>query len=111
MLTVLHPSQANHNGGQLEFGPDDLLYIGTGDGGGGGDPFHAAMNLQDLRGKLLRIDPRQVDAQPYTVPSNNPFVGVSGALPEIWSYGLRNPWRFSFDRGDPRLRRTRDWAT
>ena len=98
VITIPHPGQSNHNGGQLQFGPDDLLYMGTGDGGGGGDPFRAAMNLQDLRGKLLRIDPRQVGQEPYTVPANNPFVGVPGALPEIWSYGLRNPWRFSFDR-------------
>ena len=98
VLTIPHSTQSNHNGGQLQFGPDDLLYIGTGDGGGGGDPYRAAMNLQDLRGKLLRIDPRQAGGQPYTVPANNPFVGVAGALPEIWSYGLRNPWRFSFDR-------------
>ena len=98
VLTVLHPQQANHNGGQLQFGPDGMLYIGTGDGGGGGDPFRAAMNLQDLRGKILRIDPRQYLGQPYSVPANNPFVNQPPALPEIWSYGLRNPWRFSFDR-------------
>ena len=91
VLTVLHPGQSNHNGGQLQFGPDGMLYIGTGDGGGGGDPFRSAMNLADLRGKLLRIDPRQAGQQPYTVPANNPFVGVSGALPEIWSYGAPKP--------------------
>ena len=99
VITVLHPSQANHNGGQLQFGPDGMLYMGTGDGGGGGDPFRSAMNLMDLRGKILRIDPRQSGADPYTVPANNPFAGwTSPARPEIWSYGVRNPWRFTFDR-------------
>ena len=98
VLTVPHPGESNHNGGQLQFGPDGMLYLGTGDGGGGGDPFRAAMNLQDLRGKILRIDPREQNGQPYSVPANNPFVGHAGAWPEIWSYGLRNPWRFSFDR-------------
>src|SRR5215475_3179265 len=101
VITVPHPSQANHNGGQLEFGPDGMLYMGTGDGGGGGDPFRTGQNLQDLRGKILRIDPRQDGAQPYTVPSNNPFVDQAPWKPEIWAYGVRNPWRFSFDRGDP----------
>src|SRR5436190_10198520 len=98
VLTVPHPSFANHNGGQLQFGPDGMLYIGTGDGGSGGDPPNNAQHLDRLLGKLLRIDPRQSGADPYTVPANNPFVGQAGALPEIWSYGLRNPWRFSFDR-------------
>ena len=98
VISVPHPSQANHNGGQLEFGPDGLLYIGTGDGGGAGDPNHNAQNLHDRRGKILRIDPRQDDGNPYRIPPNNPFVGRANAYPEIWSYGLRNPWRFSFDR-------------
>ncbi len=98
VITVPHPNQGNHNGGQLQFGPDGLLYIGTGDGGGGGDPFHSAQNLQDRRGKILRIDPRQDGGNPYRIPPNNPFVGRQNAYPEIWSYGLRNPWRFSFDR-------------
>src|SRR5215510_13627168 len=101
VITVLHPGESNHNGGQLEFGPDGMLYMGTGDGGGGGDPFRTGQNLQDLRGKILRIDPRQSGADPYTVPSNNPFVGQAPWKPEIWAYGVRNPWRFSFDRGDP----------
>src|SRR5215475_2475900 len=98
VITVLHPINANHNGGQLEFGPDGMLYMGTGDGGGGGDPFRTGQNLQDLRGKILRIDPRQNGPDPYTVPTNNPFVGQAPWKPEIWAYGVRNPWRYSFDR-------------
>ena len=98
VITVPHPSQSNHNGGQLEFGPDGMLYMGTGDGGGGGDPFRTGQNLQDLRGKILRIDPRQNGGEPYAVPANNPFVGQAPWKPEIWAYGVRNPWRFSFDR-------------
>jgi glucose/arabinose dehydrogenase len=87
---------ANHNGGQLQFGPDGYLYIGMGDGGSGGDPGNRAQNGSELLGKMLRID---VDsASPYAVPPSNPFVGTPGVRPEIWSYGLRNPWRFSFDR-------------
>jgi glucose/arabinose dehydrogenase len=87
---------ANHNGGQLRFGPDGYLYIGTGDGGAGGDPDNRAQNLGTLLGKLLRIDVNS--ASPYAIPSSNPFVSRAGARPEIWAYGLRNPWRFSFDR-------------
>ena len=93
--------ESNHNGGQLVFGPDKLLYIGTGDGGGANDQHGARGNAQDrgsLLGKILRIDPRRSDDRPYRVPSSNPFVGESGARGEIYSYGLRNPWRFSFDR-------------
>ena len=92
----------NHNGGGIEFGPDGYLYIGTGDGGSGGDPMGNGQSLQTLLGKLLRID---VDAssgsRPYAVPDDNPFVGRSDAHAEIWAYGLRNPWRFSF--GDDTL--------
>jgi glucose/arabinose dehydrogenase len=98
VITVPHPSQSNHNGGQLQFGPDGMLYLGTGDGGGGGDPFRSAQNLADRRGKIMRIDPRQDGANAYRVPPNNPFVDLQNAAPEIWSFGLRNPWRFSFDR-------------
>ncbi len=95
ILTIAQPF-ANHNGGQLQFGPDGYLYIGMGDGGSGGDPGNRAQNLGDLLGKMLRID---VDsASPYAIPPSNPFVGQAGIRPEIWSYGLRNPWRFSFDR-------------
>lgn len=88
----------NHNGGHLAFGPDGYLYIGTGDGGNGGDPERRATNPAELLGKMLRIDPAAADGQPYTVPADNPFVGDGGTAPEIWSLGLRNPWRFSFDR-------------
>lgn len=98
VIVVPHPSQANHNGGQLQFGPDGLLYIGIGDGGGAGDPFRTGQNLLDDRGKLLRIDPRAGPRGSYRIPANNPFVGRRGANPEIWAYGLRNPWRYSFDR-------------
>jgi glucose/arabinose dehydrogenase len=88
---------ANHNGGGLAFGPDGFLYIGLGDGGSGGDPQGNGQSLATRLGKMLRIDVN--GAAPFAVPPDNPFVGRSGALPEIWAYGLRNPWRFSFDRG------------
>jgi glucose/arabinose dehydrogenase len=88
----------NHNGGGVVFGPDDMLYIGTGDGGSAGDPERRALNLGELLGKMLRIDPHPSADGAYTVPPDNPFVGVTGARPEIWSIGLRNPWRYSFDR-------------
>jgi len=97
VLTVPHPGEANHNGGQLQFGPDGYLYIATGDGGGGGDPSENAQSTDSLLGKILRINPRPAAGAPYSVPAGNPFVGVAGA-DEIWSLGLRNPWRFSFDR-------------
>ena len=87
----------NHNGGLLLFGPDDMLYIGLGDGGGGGDPDRNGLDLGTLLGKILRIDPAPDGKSPYTIPDDNPFVDESGARPEIYSYGLRNPWRFSFD--------------
>jgi glucose/arabinose dehydrogenase len=93
--------EGNHNGGQLQFGPDGLLYIGTGDGGGANDVHGArgnGQNLGALLGKILRVDPAASGGKPYTVPSSNPFVGRSGARPEIYLYGVRNPWRFSFDR-------------
>jgi glucose/arabinose dehydrogenase len=95
VIVVPHPVNSNHNGGQLEF-LDDLLYFGTGDGGSGGDPPNNAQNKDVLLGKLLRIDPRPAAGQPYSVPSSNPFVGKPGR-DEIYSYGLRNPFRFSFD--------------
>ncbi len=88
----------NHNGGDVVFGPDGMLYIGTGDGGSGGDPDRRALNMSEWLGKILRIDPHASADAAYTVPADNPFVGVDGARPEIWSFGLRNPWRFSFDR-------------
>ena len=96
VLTVPQPF-ANHNGGQLAFGPDGYLYIGMGDGGGGGDPLGAGQNPGTLLGKLLRID-TESGTVPYGVPADNPFVGAAGFRPEIWASGLRNPWRFSFDR-------------
>ncbi len=89
---------ANHNGGEVIFGPDGHLYIGLGDGGSAGDPQRNGLNLSTWLGKILRIDPTPNGDQPYTVPADNPFVGQEGAKPEIWTYGLRNPWRFSFDR-------------
>jgi glucose/arabinose dehydrogenase len=88
----------NHNGGLLTFGPDGDLYIGTGDGGGRGDPRRNAQNLGAYLGKILRIDPQASGAKPYTVPADNPFAGKAGARPEIFAYGLRNPWRYSFDK-------------
>jgi glucose/arabinose dehydrogenase len=95
LLNIPQPF-ANHNGGQLQFGPDGFLYIGMGDGGSGGDPQNNAQVLGSLLGKMLRID---VDAgPPYGIPLDNPFIGDPAALPEIWALGLRNPWRFSFDR-------------
>ena len=98
--TVLEIEQPydNHNGGDLTFGPDGLLYIGMGDGGDGGDPERRATDFSTLLGKMLRIDPAIGEGQPYTVPADNPFVGTDGTAPEIWASGLRNPWKFSFDR-------------
>lgn len=95
VIEVPHPVNANHNGGQLQF-LGDLLYFGTGDGGSGGDPPNNAQNKDSLLGKLLRIDPRPRGGRPYSIPSDNPFVGKAGR-DEIYSYGLRNPYRFSFD--------------
>ena len=119
ILHISHPDRENHNGGQIAFGPDGYLYIATGDGGGGGDPDDNSQNTSSLLGKLLRIDvefdtPPPTDADhkvflpilhdnsgpkpAYRVPADNPFVSLQGYRPEIWSLGLRNPWRFSFDR-------------
>jgi glucose/arabinose dehydrogenase len=97
-LTILETDQpaANHNGGLVTFGPDGMLYVGLGDGGGAGDPFGNGQDPNTWLGAILRID---VDGgDPYVVPADNPFVGQTGARPEIWAYGLRNPWRFAFDR-------------
>lgn len=96
VLAVDQPFE-NHNGGGLVFGPDGYLYVGLGDGGSGGDPLHNGQNLNTLLGKILRISPRPSGALAYGIPQTNPFVGRSGR-DEIWVYGLRNPWRFSFDR-------------
>lgn len=95
ILTVDQP-YANHNGGHLAFGPDGYLYIGFGDGGSQGDPQGNGQRLDTLLGKLLRIDVSGETG--YTIPADNPFVGTPDAQPEIWAYGLRNPWRFTFDR-------------
>ena len=97
VLVIPHREAPNHNGGLLQFGPSGhLLYLGTGDGGAG--QRANSPNLDSLLGKLLRIDPRQTGAQPYRIPPSNPFVGVAGR-DEIFAYGLRNPWRYSFDGG------------
>jgi glucose/arabinose dehydrogenase len=94
LLGVEQPFR-NHNGGVLAFGPDGFLYIGLGDGGGGGDPRGNGQNTEKLLGKILRLDVDNGD--PYAIPPDNPFAQRGGA-PEVWAYGLRNPWRFSFDR-------------
>jgi glucose/arabinose dehydrogenase len=123
ILEIPHPERTNHNGGQLAFGPDGYLYLGPGDGGGGGDPDNNGQNPATLLGKILRIDveakiptstpgePNRIffplisrnNGLPYRVPPDNPFIGQSGYLPEIWALGLRNPWRFSFDRSTGNL--------
>jgi len=95
VLAVAQP-YANHNGGLLLFGPDGYLYVGLGDGGSGGDPQGNGQNPAALLGKILRLDVN--GAAPYTIPPSNPFVGQAGKRPEIWITGVRNPWRFSFDR-------------
>jgi glucose/arabinose dehydrogenase len=97
LLRIEQPFE-NHNGGLLLFGPDDLLYVGSGDGGAGGDPMRNGQSLSTLLGKILRIDPSPAGDRPYAIPTSNPFVDEPGARGEIYSYGLRNPWRFSFDR-------------
>lgn len=98
VLSVADP-YPNHNGGLLLFGHDGMLYVGLGDGGSGGDPEGNGQNRAALLGKILRIDVANSSAdEPYAIPPDNPFVGEAGTRPEIWAYGLRNPWRFSFDR-------------
>jgi glucose/arabinose dehydrogenase len=98
LLTQEHAEYGNHNGGQVAFGRDGYLYWSTGDGGGANDPFKSGQNLGTLLGKIVRIDVnRTCGAKPYCVPSDNPFVRTPGARPEIWVYGLRNPWKFSID--------------
>ena len=96
ILLIIAQPYANHNGGQLRFGPDGYLYIAMGDGGSGNDPQNYAQDLSSLLGKMLRIDVDRGD--PYSIPADNPFVASSTARGEIWASGLRNPWRFSFDR-------------
>ena len=104
-VMVINQPYSNHNGGHLAFGPDGFLYIGMGDGGGSGDPQGNGQKLSTRHGKLLRIDPRDPDGagpRRYRVPPGNPRVGKSG-INDIWAWGLRNPWRFSFDRGNGNL--------
>lgn len=100
LKTIPHPVLRNHNGGQLAFGPDGYLYAAVGDGGGGGDPGNNAQNTGNLLGKVLRLDVDQNVGTPpyYGIPPSNPFAGAAPGEDEIWAYGLRNPWRFSFDR-------------
>jgi glucose/arabinose dehydrogenase len=99
IIRIPHPGYGNHNGGQLAFGPDGYLYIGTGDGGGAGDPNENGQSRRTLLGKILRIAPNVTSSTPvYRIPSTNPWAKSTTIRREIWSYGLRNPWRFSFDR-------------
>jgi glucose/arabinose dehydrogenase len=95
VLSQPHPA-GNHNGGLVLFGPDGMLYAGLGDGGGAGDQDNNAQNLGTVLGKIIRIDPRRRGGRAYRVPGSNPFAGRSGVRPEIYAYGLRNPWRFAF---------------
>jgi glucose/arabinose dehydrogenase len=98
IIHIAHPQYVNHFGGLVAFGPDGYLYLGTGDGGGGGDPQGNAQNLSVLLGKMLRLDVSAARAgQPYTIPPTNPFAAQPGRRAEIWAWGLRNPWRFAFD--------------
>jgi len=99
MVLSLEQPFWNHNGGDVTFGPDGYLYLGFGDGGGGGDPLRAGQDPHDWLGTILRIDPRRGPAgEPYTVPADNPFADGAAGAPEVWVWGARNPWRFSFDR-------------
>jgi glucose/arabinose dehydrogenase len=103
LLKINHPGEDNHNGGTLAFGPGGYLYMGTGDGGGSGDPDNSAQNKDSLLGKMLRIDVNSTTgSKKYGIPSSNPYVGVAGAN-EVWQIGLRNPYRFSFDRANGNL--------
>ena len=97
-LLEIDQPYANHNGGSLQIGPDGFLYIGMGDGGAANDPERRSLDTSQLLGKILRIDPNPDDGSPYTIPADNPFANVDGARAEIWATGVRNPWRFSFDR-------------
>lgn len=97
IITIPHPQYTNHFGGYLAFGPDGYLYAGTGDGGGAGDPNGNAQNLDSLLGKLLRLNVDNPLPPLYLVPADNPYAGQDGKRGEIWAYGLRNPWRFTFD--------------
>jgi glucose/arabinose dehydrogenase len=101
LLRILHPEFDTHNGGQLQFGPDSFLYISTGDGGGSGDPFENGQDIEELLGKILRIDVNTGD--PYSSPADNPYAGKTRGRDEIYAIGFRNPWRFSFDRATGQL--------
>jgi len=106
MLLIEHSAQSNHNGGAMAFGPNGLLYIGVGDGGGAGDPRNNAQNKGRLLGKIMRINVNGTGHGPfghYSVPRSNPFYGSKPGLEVIWDYGVRNPWRISFDRGTGKL--------
>ena len=106
VISIPHPGSSNHHGGQLAFGPGGYLFIGTGDGGGSGDPNGNAQNLGSLLGKILRIDITTYTATSttaYSSPSTNPYYGSAPGRAEIWASGLRNPWRFSFDKGNGHL--------
>lgn len=99
VLEIAEPF-SNHNGGSVRFGPDGMLYLGIGDGGGAGDSLGSGQDRSTLLGSIIRIDVRKASsATPYAVPADNPFVGEAGLRPEIWSYGVRNPWRMAWDRG------------
>jgi len=98
LLTIPHSTYPNHNGGNLVMGSSGRLYIGVGDGGGGGDPFHNGQNKNSLLAKILRIIPNKTGSKPYGIPADNPFVGQANTRTETWMWGLRNPWRFSFDK-------------
>ena len=103
VILELEQPYPNHNGGAIRFGPDGMLYLGFGDGGSSGDPRGNGQNLGTLLGSIIRIDVREAsEAEPYRIPPDNPFVDTPGARPEIWAYGLRNPWRMAFD-GSGRL--------
>lgn len=103
LLEVAQPFP-NHNGGAIRFGPDGMLYLGLGDGGGQGDPSNNGQNLGVLLAKVLRLDVRAASAaEPYAIPPDNPFVGLEGWRPEIWAYGVRNPWRMTFDPATSKL--------
>ena len=97
LVEIAHP-RSNHNGGMVAFGPDGYLYFSTGDGGGAGDPDRAGQDLLTLAGKILRIDVDTDTSDAYGIPPDNPFIALPSARSETWAYGLRNPWRFSFDR-------------
>lgn len=100
IISIAHPRYTNHFGGLVAFGPDGMLYLGTGDGGGAGDPDGNAQDPLALLGKLLRLDVRNATlASPYEIPASNPYAGMSSRRNEIWAMGLRNPWRFNFDGG------------